>query len=144
AEGADERQQAAHRPQDQPGGRVADVLEDERRRLVDAGPDDDADDDVDGVEQAQGPGRGGWFSELRGADAMEEGGLRLGYGSAHDAPNHRPVGQPVRPFPAPRGGSKVTDYGVGVRVSTRRAVFSRPNRGAGGANPAPAGAVGAC
>src|SRR5262249_59828227 len=60
AQRADEREQAGGAPGDEGGGRVAGVLEDERSRLVDAGPDDDADDDADGVPQPEhGPGLGG-------------------------------------------------------------------------------------
>src|SRR5262249_12270310 len=52
-EGADEGEEAADRPHGQGRLRAPDEAEDARRRLVDAGTDDDADDDADHVPQAE-------------------------------------------------------------------------------------------
>src|SRR5262249_17724666 len=106
-EGADEREDAGGAPGDQGRLGAIDVLEDERRRLVDAGPDDDADDDADGVPQPQGPAGGGRrVRRLAGFDrpalpveagrlgpcALPGAALDLFVGRIHSTPPGRPWG----------------------------------------------------
>src|SRR5690606_11698135 len=64
ATGPDQRQQAAERPDPEALRRPAHVREDQRRRLVDARADDDADDDAHGVPQTEPP-RGRRRARLR-------------------------------------------------------------------------------